>query len=80
MTLYALLVAKYGEPTYTNISQLQNQMGASYQGVEADWELTSMSVQFRGIDGRATEGYIAATTPAGTQFHNDRQPKHSDSL
>ena len=45
--LYALLVAKYGAPTHSNVSQLQNAMGAHYQSIEASWQLKSMSVQRR---------------------------------
>ena len=73
--LYGLLTSKYGAPTQSNVSQLQNAMGARYQGIEASWQLPGMSVLFLGVANRPGEGLIVATTPKGEQFFQDRQPK-----
>lgn len=78
--LYALLSAKYGTPTQSNISQLQNAMGAHYQGIEASWRLKSMTVRFYGILDSPREGYIIASTAKGDKWLSDRQPKPSNSF
>ena len=78
--LYTLLVAKYGTPARSNISKLQNTMGAHYQGIEASWQLESMRVQFYGILDNPREGYIIASTPKADKWLSDRQPKSSNSF
>ena len=78
--LYALLVAKYGTPTQSNITQLQNAMGARYQGIEASWQLKNMTVQFYGMLDSPREGYIIASTTKGSKWLSDRQPKSSNTF
>jgi hypothetical protein len=78
--LYALLIAKYGVPAQSNISQLQNAMGARYQGIEASWQLKSMTVQFYGILDNPREGYIIASTAKAAKWRSDRQPASSNTF
>lgn len=75
--LYALLVAKYGTPTRSNISQMQNAMGARYQAIEASWGLRSMTVRFYGMFDNPKKGAITASTPKAEQRCLDTQPKTS---
>ena len=78
--LYALLMSKYGKPASSNVVNLQNAMGANFQGIEAVWNMGRMQVKFIGVLGSHSEGLIVAVTPQGRAFLESRRPKAGTSF
>ncbi len=78
--LYAMLVAKYGEPDSSNVTQLQNGFGAQFAGIDATWHFPAMRLRFAGVLGQRDTGAIIASTPAAQRFSQQRQPARANSF
>ena len=63
MGVLRLLVNKYGRPSSSLTTHLQNGFGAKYEGLEAHWILTNLIVDFYGIGGKVDEGHVSIYTP-----------------
>jgi hypothetical protein len=57
------LTEKYGAPTKSSITQVQNRMGAKYDSVTAIWALSNITVTFSGTFGTLTEGRVTIDLP-----------------
>ena len=57
------LVNKYGKPSSSLRTHLQNGFGAKYEGIEAHWIFTNLIVDFYGIGDKVDEGYVSIYTP-----------------
>lgn len=79
LKIYELLVAKYGQPTTSNITDLASAMGARTKSVEATWKLPRMEVTFLGVLDRLDRGHISASTEKAEQWIVARQGPKSAS-
>ncbi|MNY43557.1 hypothetical protein D3C86_1785280 [compost metagenome] len=60
------LTAKFGKPTSSLTVPFQNRMGASFQGIVANWDRgDALQVEFLGLANRIDEGQIVFGTKAG---------------
>lgn len=59
------LTSKFGKPATLNRSDWQNRMGATFEGIDAEWSADGATVSFLGIGSRVDGGIITAYTPVG---------------
>ena len=62
--ILSLLANKWGNPTTSNVQQLQNSFGAKFQGIEAQWLFGDFTIAFFGILTKPDEGLIVARSAA----------------
>ncbi|RQG99813.1 hypothetical protein [Paraburkholderia dinghuensis] len=60
---YALLLRKFGKPLTNRTVPLQNRIGATFEGIEASWQLPGgVAVTFRGVNDQLDTGLLTVTT------------------
>src|SRR5882672_8440124 len=70
-----LLKEKYGEPTTLTHIQKQNQMGASYLSINANWHFDNLDVTFDGMTSHVESGNVDIFTPKGLQDRGEKIKK-----
>jgi hypothetical protein len=72
--ILAALTEKYGKPTYSARTPVQNRMGAQYESLDARWEFSDMEVSFYGLT-KLDAGKIRIRTAAQVAKDHAPQPK-----
>ena len=78
--LLVLLTKKWGNPSISNVQELQNGFGAKYKGIEAQWLFDGMSVAFFGILGNPEDGFITVRSATAIEHENKRRSEHASSF
>jgi hypothetical protein len=70
------LHAKFGRPSNSSTVPMQNRLGARFEALSANWNLSDgVAVQFIGIGGILDRGSLVLATKAGREAHEARVRK-----
>jgi hypothetical protein len=72
--ILAALTEKYGKPTYSGRTPVQNLMGAQFESQDARWEFDDMQVSFVGLV-KVDAGKIRVRSASRVAKDNAPQPK-----